>query len=82
MAMKIPCVVSTLANNAIHAPINDCLLIADSPGEYAEKIVDLLSHPGKAEKISENAFRFVRENFHWTAAVKKLEDVIQLSFIK
>ena len=58
MSMKIPCIVSSQANNAIHAPINDCLLIADQPEEYVDKILRLLNDTVLYNKIAENAFRF------------------------
>ncbi len=76
MAMKIPSIVSELANNAIHAPVNDCVLIADTPGEYVERISQLLSDESLKIKLSENAFRFVQENFNWATSVKRLEDVL------
>ncbi len=77
MAMKIPSIVSSLANNAIHAPVNDCVLIADTPEEYAEKIGQLLNDELLQNKLSENAFRFVQENFNWAASVKRLENILK-----
>jgi sugar transferase (PEP-CTERM/EpsH1 system associated) len=77
MSMKIPCIVSSQANNAIHAPTNDCLLIADSPQEYVDKIIYLLSDQNLYNKISENAFQFVRNNFDWSAVNLKLESVLR-----
>ena len=76
MAMKIPCIVSTLSNNAIYAPINECVLIADTPDEYAEKIIFLLSNADKASSMAEQANRFVKENFDWKVAVSKLEKIL------
>jgi sugar transferase (PEP-CTERM/EpsH1 system associated) len=75
MAMKIPCIVSTLANNAIHAPVNDCLLLADSPEEYVEKIFSLLNDKQLYKRLSENGLQFVRKNFDWKSSVQKLEKV-------
>jgi sugar transferase (PEP-CTERM/EpsH1 system associated) len=79
MSMKIPCVVSSLANNAIHAPQDDCVLIADTPEEYVEKISRLLGDDSLGNRISENAFHFVRENFDWAASVKRLEKILNCS---
>src|SRR5205814_1759893 len=76
MAMKIPCIVSSLANNAIHAPTNDCLLIADKPEEYVEKILLLLNDSALYTKLSENACRFVNENFDWSTIVAPLEKIL------
>ena len=78
MAMKIPSIVSTLANNAIHAPENDCVLIADSPKEYAEKIILLLNDEQLCKQLAENGFRFVRKNFDWSSSVQKLETIFRL----
>jgi glycosyltransferase involved in cell wall biosynthesis len=75
MAMKVPCIISTLSNNAIHAPEN-CVLIADTPEEYAERISYLLSDQEKAEAMAENAYNFVRANYEWKAAVGKLEKIL------
>jgi len=73
MAMKIPCIVSSLANNAIHAPVNECLLIADSPEEYVEKISLLLEDDRLRERLADNAYQFIQKNFQWSEAVRKLE---------
>ena len=76
MAMKIPCIVSSQANNAIHAPTGDCLLIADSPEAYVEKILLLLNDSGLYSKIADHAFQFVHRNFDWSAMNAKLESVL------
>ncbi len=78
MAMKIPCIVSSQANNAIHAPMDDCLLIANKPEEYVEKILLLLNDQTLYNKIADNAFEFVRTNFDWGAMNEKLERVMGL----
>jgi polysaccharide biosynthesis protein PslH len=76
MAMKIPCIVSSLANNAIHAPTDDCLLIADKPEEYVDKILLLLNDKALCTKLSENAYGFVHKNFDWAAMVAPLEKIL------
>ena len=82
MAMKIPCIVSSQANNAIHAPIDDCLLIADTPEAYVEKIKLLLNDQNLYDRIAENAFRFVRNNFAWSAMSSRLEKVLFRNGVK
>jgi glycosyltransferase involved in cell wall biosynthesis len=79
MAMKIPCIVSSQANNAIHAPTNDCLLIADSPAEYVDKILLLLREQSLYNKIADHAHAFVRNNFDWHSMNAKLEQVLMLN---
>jgi len=78
MAMKIPCIVSKQANNAIHAPAGESLLIADSPQEYADKIFLLLSDDQLYQRLSENGFQFVQKNFDWPGTVHKLENILKL----
>lgn len=73
MAMKVPCIVSTLSNNAIHAPVNDCVLIADTPEEFADKITLLLSNPQQAEEMAGHAHHFVSDNFNWKSTINVLE---------
>ncbi len=75
MAMKVPCIVSSLSNNAIHASA-DCVLIADTPEQYATKISLLLTNPDKAATMADNASRFVKANFNWELIVSKLEKIL------
>jgi sugar transferase (PEP-CTERM/EpsH1 system associated) len=77
MAMKIPCIVSTLANNAIKASADNCILIANTPEEYAEKIFLLLNDEKLYRRLADNAYVFVQENFNWTATVRELERVLE-----
>lgn len=76
MSMKIPCIVSSQANNAVHAPVGDCLLIADTPDDYVRNILALLDDQALCSRISENAFQFVRKNFDWDAMNARLEAVL------
>ena len=48
MAMRMPCITSPLANNAVGAPVDDAILIGNTPEEYAAHILRLLSDPARA----------------------------------
>ncbi|MCD4746662.1 MAG: glycosyltransferase [Bacteroidales bacterium] len=76
MAMKIPCITSQLANNALEAKENNEILIAFSPEEYAKQIIYLLENKEKAEQIAQNAYNFVINNFNWENATKNLDNII------
>lgn len=76
MAMKIPVVCSPLANNAIKAPVNSCILEAESIEEYSEKIELLLNDAGYYMEITENAYDFVLNNYNWKFISDKLEKII------
>ena len=80
MAMKIPCIVSSLANNAVQAPENCVLTVCSeksSPEEYVEKIVYLLNNKKTADEMAVNAYHFVRENFCWEKAGNLIENIFQ-----
>lgn len=78
MAMKLPCVTSKLANNALKAKPNQEILIGNSKEEYAQLIVDLLKTPSKREEIALAGQQYVRENFNWESSTKKLLDAMLL----
>lgn len=73
MAMKIPCITSSLANNALNATDQKNILIANQPEEYQASILDLLSDKEKRAKIAEESYTFVRNNYNWESTTKKLE---------
>lgn len=77
MALEIPCITSTLANNALGAKDGENILVADTPEDYAKHILDLLSHPDKARLIGENGHKFVLENYSWDKENQKLESIIR-----
>ena len=77
MALKIPCITSTLANNALRAKNGESILIADTPEEYANHIHDLLTDENKARTIGLNGHNFVLENYSWARENEKLEDIIR-----
>lgn len=76
MAMKIPCICSSLANNAIKAPVDKCILEANSQNEYSEKIIRLLTDKKYSEELTENAYRFVVENYNWNNINMRLETAV------
>lgn len=73
MAMQLPCVTSTLANNALGAKPNEQILVADTPEQYVECIVSLLQDEAKAKRIGMNGYTFVTNHFNWLNATRILE---------
>jgi sugar transferase (PEP-CTERM/EpsH1 system associated) len=76
MAMRLPCITSALANNAVGAPKGNAILIGETPEDYADHILRLLDHPEEREQIAENGLRFVRDHFDWDRAADALEKCI------
>ncbi len=76
MAMQLPCITSTLANNALGAKPDVQILVADSPEQYALHIIDLLQNEPKAKQIAMNGYQFVINAFNWQNTTAILEKLI------
>jgi sugar transferase (PEP-CTERM/EpsH1 system associated) len=72
MAMEIPCVISTMANNALGATPELEVLIADSPEDFKIQINRLLNDEELYQTIKVNARNFILKNFNWTENIEKI----------
>ena len=73
MAMKIPCITSELANNALGAIPNKNILIGNTPTAYKKHIVDLIKNNALQKEIGEQGYNFVKENYTWEGTTSILE---------
>ena len=76
MAMEIPCITSTLANNALKAKSGSEVLIAKTAHEYADSVIELLQNPEKAKRIAAAGHELVSKQFSWEGATKPLLDIL------
>lgn len=76
MAMKVPCVTTTLCNNALKAENEKSILIGDDPQTIASHIVLLLKEEQKAAEIAANAFEFVWKYYDVKVINQQLEGLI------
>jgi polysaccharide biosynthesis protein PslH len=76
MAMGIPCVTSTLANNALNATPGKEILVADAPEEYVRNIFSLLENETLYNEIRGNAFGFIENNYSWKKVNEELKKVL------
>jgi spore maturation protein CgeB len=79
MAMKIPCITSPLANQALHAREGEEILVAQSPEDYARHILFLLANPERAARIGLNGYYFVHQNYSWEKETAKIDRLISAS---
>jgi glycosyltransferase involved in cell wall biosynthesis len=77
MAMKKPCIVSTLSNNAIKAPEGSAIVEANSAKEFAVAILNLLNDQNKANDIAQNGYEFVINNYSWKIQNDLLNKLIE-----
>lgn len=78
MALGIPTVTSTLANNAINGLHQESIWVADTKEEIIQGIETLLADMESYENIQKNAREFVIKKYNWAAIVNTLEKVIQV----
>lgn len=76
MAMKLPCITSTLANNALGAEHNNNILIGNKPEEYSEHVLTLLTNTVLAKNIAQQGYLFVTNNYTWPGTTSILEKVM------
>lgn len=76
MAMRMPCVTSDLANNAVGAVPGESILIGHQPQDYADHILRLLDQPAERELLAANGHRFVRNAFDWDRAAERMDDLM------
>lgn len=76
MAMKLPCVTSQLANNALGAKHQNSILIGNEPEEYYEHIISLLENKNLYNNIATSGYDFVKKNYTWEGTTQKLNELI------
>jgi len=72
MCMKLPCVTTTLAANAIGAKHGMELFIADDDQAIAHFILTLMHDTDLADAMGTRARDFVSEGFQWEATTEQL----------
>ena len=76
MAMKLPCITSQLANNALGATTNENILIGNNEKEYTDHIINLIEDDTLRERIAAKGYQFVKENYTWEGSTSILENLI------
>lgn len=77
MAMKIPCITTSLANKALEARPGEELMVGDDVHQLAGHILFLLQNPGKAEVLAKKGYEFVHRKFNWSTATEKLVNLMK-----
>ncbi len=76
MSMELPCVTTSLANNALGARHGEEILVADSPEDWIDAVVMLMENEDLRRRIASNAKRFVLEKYSWSSRIEQLMSVI------
>ena len=80
MSMGLPCITTSLVNNAILAKYDQEILTiepVDTEGVWAERIINLLQNIDNQEFISKNARLFVEKKYSWEYSATLLNNIIE-----
>jgi glycosyltransferase involved in cell wall biosynthesis len=78
MALGIPCITTTLANNAILAKPNEEILIANTKEEFISSINLCLNDKDLYSKLAKNSQNFILENYNWKKINQNLSEIIKV----
>jgi polysaccharide biosynthesis protein PslH len=76
MAMKIPCITSDLANNALEAKPEEEILIGTDTADFADKAIELIRNEKFRVDLAEKAYKFVINKYNWERSTAILEKLI------
>ncbi|PKP21278.1 MAG: hypothetical protein CVU02_03290 [Bacteroidetes bacterium HGW-Bacteroidetes-19] len=77
MAMKLPCITSTLAGKPLERIENGRdVIICETTSGYVEAVKLLMNNQALYQEISENGHQFVKQNYNWEVTTQKLENKI------
>jgi glycosyltransferase involved in cell wall biosynthesis len=77
MALGIPCITTTLANNAIKGVHREHLIVADTEKEMIHAIEELLINMELRNNLAVNAQNFVRSNYSWSSTANDLDKILK-----
>lgn len=74
MAWGIPVVATSIGLGGLSFKPSEDLLVADSPGDFSEKIIRLMNDHILRDRIRRQAFSSVKKGYQWSDIVKGLEE--------
>lgn len=72
MAMGLPCITTSLVNNAIGAKVDEEIIVAENTTEFIFEINRLLTDPALHQKIQIHGKNYAQENFTWKGSNEHL----------
>ena len=76
MAMGVPVVASDTAAGGVDAVPDEHILTANTPADFADKVVRLLSNPVERNRFAEAARERVITNHSWATSMRKLDGIV------
>jgi len=75
MALRRPVVSTALGCEGLNVADRENIMIADTPTEFAERVIQLLTDKELRERIAGNARRLVETHYDWSKISQKLMEV-------
>lgn len=77
MAMKLPCITSSLAGKPLEGVKNGKdVIICETASGYVDAVKMLLENKDLYDQIAENGHQFVKQNYNWENTTAQLEQLI------
>lgn len=77
MAMQLPCVTTSIANDSLSAEPNVDVLVADNAQDFANHILDLLHDERQREALAMRGYDYVHRNYSWQSSCEKLNNLLR-----
>jgi glycosyltransferase involved in cell wall biosynthesis len=75
MSMKKAVVSTSLGAEGLPVTHGEDILLADSPGDFADRVIELLQQPAFGQRLGEAGRRLVSSGFTWGAAAQRFSDI-------
>lgn len=76
-ALGTPVVATAKAVEGLEAQSGEHFLLADTPGDFARSVIQLLREPEAARRMASRAFEFVCSRYDWRIHAREFLDLIQ-----
>ncbi len=77
LAMQKPVVATRRSLDGLELRENEDLLVGDEPVEFAEKVVQLIEDPVKAQRLATSGRAFVGDRYSWESSARAIEGVLR-----
>ncbi len=77
MAMGIPVVTTSLGAHGLTVKRGEDLLVADTAGDFADHVINILQKPALRQRIGQNGRANIETNYHWETNLRHLSAVLE-----
>lgn len=77
MAMQVPCITTPMVNLSIGAKENEEILLAQTDEDFVQKAILLLKNESLRQKIAQNGYDLVKNQYNWQTKLEKLINIIE-----